>query len=165
MINPLQLVASAVTPAVMVSACGLIALGLDNQISRMATRLRELVREHRAPESSAERRATLAEQVAVLNRRHALYYRAIVLNYAAVFAFVLTSALWLGQEQFSLPPELPELVFAMGVVLLAGTALFVIASIHHARATIQAEADEVLGQRRERHRPPPDGAARAGARA
>jgi hypothetical protein len=163
--NPLQLVASAVTPAVMVSACGLIALGLDNQISRMANRLRDLAREYRAAESSPERRAVLAGQVAVLDRRHALYYRALILNYAAVFAFVLTSALWLGQDRFSLPPEIPAAVFAMGVVMLAGTAVFVIASIHHARATIQAEADEVLGQRRERHRPPPDGAARAGARA
>jgi hypothetical protein len=145
----------------MVSACGLIALGLDNQISRMANRLRELVREHRAEGSSPERRAALAEQVAQFDRRHALYYRALILNYSALFAFVLTSALWLAGEPLRIPPELPAAVFAIGVLLLAGMAVLVVASIHHARTTIEAEAAEVLGPRRGRPRP----SARAGARA
>jgi hypothetical protein len=161
--DPLRQVAAAVTPAVMVSACGLIALGLDNQISRMANRLRELAREHRSQEPSPERRAALAAQVAVLDRRHALYYRALILNYTALLAFVLTSALWLGAELLRIPPELPAAVFAVGVVMLAGMAVVVIASIHHARTTIQAEAAEVLGGR-DRGGAPPGGPARAGAR-
>jgi hypothetical protein len=143
--DPLQHVAAAVTPAVMVSACGLVALGLDNQISRMANRLRELAREHRAPDSPPERRAALAAQVAVLDRRHVLYYRALILNYAALLSFVLTSALWLASALLRIPPELPAAVFALGVLLLAGMAVLVIAAIHHARATIEAEAAEVLG--------------------
>lgn len=163
--DPLQNVAAAVTPAVMVSACGLVALGLDNQISRMATRLRDLAREHRLPGATPKRRAAVAAQVAVLDRRHALYYRALILNYAALFAFVVTSALWLGAGPLGIPPELPASVFAAGVVLLAGMAVLVIASIHHARATIQAEAGEVLGRAAAPPPPPPGGAARADARA
>jgi hypothetical protein len=143
--NAIQQIGAAVTPAVMVSACGLVALGLDNQISRMATRLRELAREHRSAEATSSRRATIAAQVAVLDRRHAIYYRALILNYAALFAFVLTSLLWLGQAVFPIPTELPVLVFALGVLLLAGMAVLVIAAIHHARLTVQAEAAEVLG--------------------
>jgi hypothetical protein len=163
--DPLQHVAAAVTPAVMVSACGLVALGLDNQISRMASRLRELVREHRSSDATPERRAALAAQVAVLDRRHALYYRALILNYGALFCFVLTSALWLAAEPLRIPAELPEAVFGVGVVMLAAMAVIVIASIHHARATIQAEAAEVLGGA-EAHPPlPPGGPARAGVRA
>jgi hypothetical protein len=144
-VTGLQEIGAAVTPAVMVSACGLIALGLDNQISRMANRLRELAREHRSPDASSGRRAAVAHQVAILDRRHALYYRALILNYAALFAFVLTSLLWLAQAAFPLPPELPVVVFALGVLLLAGMAVLVIAAIHHARHTIEAEAAEVLG--------------------
>jgi hypothetical protein len=143
--NSIQQIGAAVTPAVMVSACGLIALGLDNQISRMANRLRELAREHRSPDATGSRRAAVAAQVAVLDRRHALYYRALILNYAALFAFVLTSLLWLAQAAFPLPSELPVLVFALGVVMLAGMAVFVIASIHLARHTIEVESAEVLG--------------------
>ncbi len=162
--NGLQQIAAAVTPAVMVSACGLIALGLDNQISRMASRVRELVREFRAPDAVPERRAALAAQVAVLDRRHTLYYRALILNYAALFAFVVTSALWLAQERLPIPAELPVAVFAVGVLMLAAMAVLVIASIHHARATIQAEAEEVLGRSPGRRGPPPEGPEHAGAR-
>jgi hypothetical protein len=149
--NSIQEIGAAVTPAVMVSACGLVALGLDNQISRMANRLRELVREYRALEAGTARRAAVARQVAILDRRHALYFRALILNYTALFAFVLTSLLWLGQQVFPIPAELPVAVFALGVFMLAGMSVLVIAAIHQARHTIQAEAAEVLG---------PDGDAR-----
>ena len=141
----LQQIAAAVTPAVMVSACGLVALGLDNQISRMANRLRELAREHRSGSATEARRAAVAAQVAVLDRRHSLYFRALILNYSALLAFVLTSLLWLAQAAVPIPLELPVLVFALGVLMLAGMAVLVIAAIHLARNTIRAEAAEVLG--------------------
>jgi len=150
----IQQIGAAVTPAVMVSACGLVALGLDNQISRMANRLRELAREHRSTDATPGRRAAVAAQVAILDRRHALYYRALILNYAALFAFVLTSLLWLTQAAFPIPAELPVFAFALGVLMLAGMAVLVIAAIHHARKTIEAEAAEVL--RADGHVPPDD---------
>ena len=50
----LQRIAQAVTPAVMVSACGLIALGLDNQVSRMSLACGI------SPASTATRRVTRA---------------------------------------------------------------------------------------------------------
>jgi hypothetical protein len=142
--NPLQQIAAAVTPAVMVSACGLIALGLDNQIARMGLRLRDLVREHRTAGASRARRALVARQVAVLDRRHGLYTRALLLNYGALFAFVVTSLMWLGQPSLRIPSELPVALFALGVLMLAAMAVFVIAAIYLARTTIQAEASEVL---------------------
>lgn len=159
--NALQQIAGAVTPAVMVSACGLVALGLDNQISRMANRLRELVREHRSPDATPTRRAAVVRQVAVLDRRHGLYHRALILNYSALFAFVVTSLLWLATAFASIPPELPVIVFALGVLMLAAMAVLVIASIHLARNTIQDEAGEVL---RERTGGVPAEPARAGSR-
>jgi hypothetical protein len=143
--EPLQQIAAAVTPAVMVSACGLIALGLDNQIARMSVRLRDLAREHREPDLSRARRETVAAQVAVLDRRHGLYFRALILVYAAMFAFVLTSLLWLGQAFARIPAELPVVTFALGVVMLAGMAVLTIASVQLARHTIKAEAAEALG--------------------
>jgi hypothetical protein len=142
--NPLQQIAAAVTPAVMVSACGLIALGLDNQTARMATRLRELSREWRELGQGGSRRALLAQQVRGFDRRHDLYYRALLLNYGALFSFVVTSLLWLLQAVWALPAGLPLLVFGAGVLMLAGMALLVIASIMSARTIIRAEAEEIL---------------------
>lgn len=102
--NPIQQIAAAVTPAVMVSACGLIALGLDNQAARMAARLRELAREWRELEPGNPRRALLAGQVRAFDRRHGFYFRALLLNYGALFAFVVTSLLWLLQAVWESPP-------------------------------------------------------------
>jgi hypothetical protein len=148
MTQALQQIAAAVTPAVMVSACGLIALGLDNQTARMAARLRELAREWRELDSEGGlgRRRLLARQVAVLDRRHGLYYRALLLNYGALFAFVVTSLLWLAQAFAPVPAEIPILAFAFGVAMLAGMAVLVISSIYLARHALLLEADEVLGR-------------------
>src|SRR5512133_1987706 len=147
--NALQQIAAAVTPAVMVSACGLIALGLDNQTARMANRLRELVREFRLDEAP-DRRDLLAHQVAVLDLRHQRYSRALLLNYGALFAFVVTSLLWLGQGFLPIPSGVPVATFAVGVALLAGMAVYVISSITLARKTVRAEAADVLAAREQR---------------
>lgn len=142
--NALQQVAAAVTPAVMVSACGLVALGLDNQTARMAMRLRELTHEWRGlPEPSA-RRAVLVSQVAVLDRRHGLYSWALLLVYGALFAFVVTSLLSLATAFWPIPAELPVVTFGLGVAMLAGMAVFVIAAVRLARRTIRAEVAEIL---------------------
>jgi hypothetical protein len=146
--NGLEQIAAAVTPAVMVSACGLVALGLDNQSARMSARLRDLTREWRDLPPPSPRRELLGGQIEVLDRRHGLYSRALLLNYGALFAFVVTSVLWLAQAFWSVPAELPLLVFGLGVIMLAGMAVLVIASITLARSTIQAEAAEVLRERR-----------------
>lgn len=142
--NALQQIGAAVTPAVMVSACGLVALGLDNQVARMSMRLRDLAREWRELPAATPRRALLRSQIAVLDRRHGLYSRALLLNYGALFAFVITSLLWLAQALWPVPPEIPLVTFAFGVAMLAAMAVLVIASVNLARTTIQSEAAEIL---------------------
>ena len=156
--EPLHRIAAAVTPAVMVSACALVALGLDNQIARMSTRVRDLVREDRSADIPPERRVLIAEQVSILDRRHGLYSWALLLDYGALFAFVLTSLLWLAEPVLPVPHDLPVVLFALGVFALAAMALFVIASISLARSTIRSEASGVLRPRRQR-RPIPGGEA------
>ena len=68
----------------------------------------------------------------------------LLLVYGALFAFVVTSALWLGEAYVAIPPEFPVLVFALGVLMLAGMAVFVIAAVMLARTALQAEVNEVL---------------------
>jgi len=143
MTGALQQIAAAVTPAVMVSACGLIALGLDNQTARMAMRMRDLAREWRALPAENARRERLARQIGVLDRRHGLYSRALLLDYGALLAFVVTSLLWLAQVFMAVPPELPVSVFAAGVLMLGAMAVLAIASVHLSRKALRIEWDEV----------------------
>lgn len=139
----IQRIAGAVTPAVMVSACGLLALGLDNQAARMSGRLRDLVKEFRACEDDA-RAETLRREAKVLSKRHGLYVGALLSNYGALLAFVLTSAtaLWLGGTN-----ELHGVVvaiFALGVMLLAITAICTLLSVRMSRHAILLEERGVL---------------------
>ncbi len=142
--DSVQRIAAAVTPAVMVSACGLIALGLDNQAARVSARLREMTREYREPKGSSIRREDLRVQVEVLGRRHALYVRALLLNYGALLLFVLTSLLSLAQTPLHLPGAVPVIIFTVGVLMLGAMSLFVLASLRLSRAALHLEQTRTL---------------------
>jgi hypothetical protein len=139
----IQRIAGAVTPAVMVSACGLLALGLDNQAARMSGRLRELVKEFRACDDGA-RADVLRREARVLSKRHGLYVGALLTNYAALLAFVLTSAtaLWLGGSQDGRVFVVG--LFGLGVLLLAATAICTLLSVRMSREAILLEERGVV---------------------
>ena len=144
--DPLQRIAAAVVPAVMVSACGLIALGLDNQVSRMSMRLRELAREHRNRPESPARRATLQKQIAAFDGRHRTLTRALQLNYGALLAFVVTSFVVLASGFVPVPPLVPLIIFAAGVAMLAAMALLVMSSMSRARSALTLERKELSAE-------------------
>jgi len=142
--DAVQRIAAAVTPAVMVSACGLLALGLDNQAARMTGRLRDLARELRALEPDDARKKTIREETLVLARRHGLYVAALMCNYGALLAFVLTSATALAAI-FHSSNAVPLALFATGVVLLGAMAVCTLLSVRLSRRAIMHEEREVLG--------------------
>jgi hypothetical protein len=135
----LQRIAQAVTPAVMVSACGLIALGLDNQVSRVSARLRDLAREHRDLTADEGRRTLVRRQVAAFDDRHRILTQAVALDYCALLAFVMTSFLELAAGLFPVPNELPLITFAAGVLMLAGMAVLAMRSMRRARSALVME--------------------------
>jgi Protein of unknown function (DUF2721) len=141
--DAVQRIAAAVTPAVMVSACGLVALGLDNQISRMAARLRELAREHRDLPEEQARRALVRQQIAAFDGRHRILTRALQLDYGALLAFVLTSLLELTAGLVAIPAALPVLAFTAGVIMLGGMAVGVMISMGRARRALTLERREI----------------------
>ena len=142
-IDTVQRIGAAVTPAVMVSACGLIALGLDNQIARMSLRLRELVREHRQEAETPARRELVRQQVAAFDGRHRILTHALQMNYGALLAFVLTSFLELASGFLPVPPGLPLVTFASGVGMLGGMAVLAMRSMARARAALVLERREI----------------------
>lgn len=144
--DTMQRIASAVTPAVMVSACGLVALGLDNQAARMSSRLRELARELRELPQDSRRAQHLPEQIRVLGRRHRFYTWALMLNYAALLAFVCTSLLDLEQPAIGMPASVPTISFTLGVVLMGVMAVLVLASLRLSRAALVLEERRTLAE-------------------
>jgi hypothetical protein len=155
-VSSLRLIGAAVTPAVMVSGCGILATGLDNQIGRMTTRMREMMREWRALPEGHPRRALLREEVGILDRRHALQARALMLDYAALLSFVVTSLLYLVQRTLEIPEVAPVVAFALGVVLLGGIAVYALASLRLGRRAIELEKRELFEEPRQQP-PSPSG--------
>jgi hypothetical protein len=143
-LSSIRLIGTAVTPAVMVSGCGILATGLDNQIARMTTRMRDMMREWRTLPDGHPRRSLLREEVVILDHRHALLARAIGLTYAALLSFVVTSLLYLTKRHFEIPEPLPVLTFSLGVVLLGGTAVLALASLRLSRRAIWLEKQELF---------------------
>lgn len=142
-ISSIRVIGAAVTPAVMVSACGILATGLDNQIGRMTARTREMLREWRALPEGNPRREVLRLEVAILDRRHLLLAKAMGMAYAALISFVVTSLLYLSQRRFGVPDVLPVLSFSVGVVLLGVIALFALASLRLGRDALELEKREM----------------------
>jgi hypothetical protein len=142
-VSSLRLIGAAVTPAVMVSACGLLATGLDNQIGRMTSRMREMLREWRTLPEGDVRREVLKAEVAILDRRHLLLAQALGLAYGALISFVVTSLLYLSQRRFAVPEVLPVVAFSVGVLLLGGIAVFALASLRLGRDAIALEKREL----------------------
>jgi hypothetical protein len=150
-LSSIRLIGTAVTPAVMVSACGIVATGLDNQIARMSSRVRDMTREWRLLPEGHSRRAILRMEVSILDRRHAILARAIGVTYAALLSFVVTSLLYLTKRHMEIPETLPVVSFSLGVVLLGGTALLALASLRLGRRAIALELQELF----EEPKPPP----------
>ncbi|NMO17689.1 DUF2721 domain-containing protein [Pyxidicoccus fallax] len=142
-LSSIRLIGTAVTPAVMVSGCGILATGLDNQIARMTTRMRDMMREWRTLPEGHPRRPILREEVAILDRRHALLARAIGFTYAALLSFVVTSLLYLVKRHVSIPEALPVVPFSLGVALLGAMALLALASLRLSRRAIALERREL----------------------
>jgi hypothetical protein len=146
-LSSLRLIGAAVTPAVMVSGCGILATGLDNQVARMTTRMRDMMREWRSLPEEHSRRVMLREEVAILDRRHVLLARALMLAYAALLSFVVTSLLYLVQGNFAIPKEAPVVAFSLGVGMLGGVAVFALASLRLGRKAILLEELELFNEK------------------
>ena len=124
-----QLIVQMVSPAVMVSACGLMLLSLGNKYARVVDRIRNFAAEIRGLHKlganltavDRQRLEMLAVQMPDLFRRGQLLRNAVLFFYVAVSFFVICS--------FLIPvtkPWLPLACFCLGMasvfiaVLLAG---------------------------------------------
>lgn len=96
----IQFISGMLAPAIMLSSCGLILLGLQNKYSNIINRIRELHEEwrHLSMQESLDpqqgrRMKSLTAQIENLLARAKLVRNGILSLYLAVIAFVLTSLL------------------------------------------------------------------------
>ncbi len=147
-----QVITSAVAPIVMVSAAGLLSMGVQAKNLHLADRLRALLSEYRTltPESAHQtRRDQIVAQLALFKKRICLSQRALECIYLAMVAFVVTSLLlaatpWIGGE---VTPALTGGVFVVGVGLLLVALVLEFWEMHLGLRTVNIEIGGAVNDR------------------
>ncbi len=140
----LQFITSAIAPIVMVSAAGLLSMGVQSKNLHLADRVRMLMTEYRTltPEvANQQRRDQIVVQLVLFKRRIGLSQRALELIYIAMVAFVLTSLLlaatpWIGS---AVAAPLTGGVFVLGVLLLLAALVLEFWEMHLGMRTVDIE--------------------------
>jgi hypothetical protein len=138
----LGIVQAMVTPAVMISACGLLLLSVSNKLGRIVDRIRDLNAEDRglSDEVDRVRRLSIRNQIDLLLRRALLLRNACGLLYFAVAVFALTS-LCVGLSQAGRVFDVLMLVLfvtGLATVVWAGILAYLEIRLSH-----QAVAEEI----------------------
>jgi hypothetical protein len=121
-----DVIATAMAPIIMVSATGLLFIGVQTKNIHLADRARDLMREYREAISceDTEHREALRAQIVLLEKRIRLSHRALELLYGAIVSFVTTTLLlavtpWIGQTAVPSPVIAGIFILGIGCLLLA----------------------------------------------
>jgi hypothetical protein len=141
----LQLVQAMVAPAVMISACGLLLLGLTNKLGRIVDRIRDLNAEDRtvAPGTDPVRHQSIHNQIDQLVRRADLLKRSSGLLYLGVIFFVVTS-LCIGLSNLTIVFKyLMLMIFVAGLVLVGWAGVLAYWEMHISHQVVVEEVREL----------------------
>lgn len=135
--NIIKLIQFMLAPAVMISACGLLLLGINNKYSAIANRIRLLNDERRRYNTKIKegkeldfieltRYASLREQLNQLFNRLGLVRNCVISYSSAIFLFIITSFL-IGLEFFfelRMATILMTMIFILGMLAVGIGILF-----------------------------------------
>ena len=142
--DPVKIVATAVTPVVMVSATAILISGSNARYTSISDRVRTLTQEFRQPGTSTERRSNIRQQIAIFHRRLHLGSWAARALYGAVACFVLIALLISLSLSKTILLEATPWLFLLGLVLIAGAILLQLLELQQSNRTIDLESADVL---------------------
>jgi hypothetical protein len=149
--DPLKVVASAVTPVVMVSATAILISGVNSRYIDIASRMRTLTQEYRDPNSNSKRCAAIQRQMVTFQLRIRLVSWAIRGLYGASGCFVtmallISATLW---RRMLATATLP--LFVAGITMVLAAIVCELLELQASNRTISLEVTDVL-HTPERHR-------------
>ncbi len=146
--STVDVIATAVAPIVMVSATGLLFIGVQTKNLHLADRVRDLMREYRDAVSSKDkdRREAIRAQIVLFEKRIRLSQRALESLYGAIVCFVTTTLLlaaapWMGQT--AVPTPVTGGVFILGIASLLLVLVLEFLEMRTGLSTIAIEARAV----------------------
>lgn len=142
----LQLIASAVTPVVMVSAAALLISGISNKHQSMSDRVRSLAAEFRSSSTAEARKPSITRQMVWFDRRLRYSATAQRLLYLAILTFLVTILFIILAPTGLSWTAAVYVFFTAGVILMLTAVLFEFGELWWANRTIQVEIREVTGK-------------------
>lgn len=141
--NPLQLIASAVTPVVLVSATAILISGVNSRYTSIADRVRSLTAEYRRADTTDTRRASISSQLPKFEIRVRLVSWAIRgLNLATAcfvaMALIISATLWREMLAIATVP-----LFIVGILLLMFAIVCELMELQVANRTLFAEMADI----------------------
>jgi hypothetical protein len=146
-----KFISDMLAPAVMLSACGLFLLGLQNKYSNIINRIRDLNEEKRElglidelNKFQRRRLKSVAKQLVGLLRRARLDKNSILSLYAAMIFFMLSSlSIALKDLGWVLKDEIPSLIlFLLGTALVFTGTVFAYLEVRISYRVVQLEVEE-----------------------
>jgi hypothetical protein len=144
--DPLQVVAAAVTPVVMVSATAILTSGVNARYMAISDRVRNLTREFRESSTAPERRKNIEMQLTIFRRRVHHVSWATRLLYTAVACFVAVALVISISHGRSMLPFVTLPLFVTGLGLIATALLFQIWELRESNRTIELEIASITRQ-------------------
>jgi hypothetical protein len=151
--SAVAVLSAMITPAVLISACGSLAISTSNRLSRTIDRARrlsdqfaELARAEQQDELVVKRRALLYDQLERATRRSRMLQRAMTRIYAAIGVFVATSvAIGIVAATHAGYAWVPITLGLIGAGLLLHASVLLIIESRVALGAIHREMDFVWG--------------------
>ena len=141
--DPMQILAAAVTPVVLVSATAILVSGVNSRYISIADKMRALAQEFRHQDCRPVRRSHIVEQMSVFRARIGLVAWAVRVLYAAIGSFtavimVISAARWQKIfEAITLP------LFATGILMILTAIICQLLELHLSNRTIFLEIQDV----------------------
>jgi len=143
-----ELIQIMLAPGIMISACGLLLLGMNNKYSLVVNRIRLLKEEKRSSDhqelSQSPRHGSIDLQVNKLFYRISLIRNAVFSYSVAVALFIISSVL-IGLNKINSPIELNALVigfFLMGMACVLAGILFAAVEVWKGYKIVKIEIED-----------------------
>jgi Protein of unknown function (DUF2721) len=143
----LKLVATAVTPVVMVSATAILISGVNARYISISDRVRTLAREYRDTATSELRRVNIRRQTRIFHRRlHLVSWAARVL-YTGAGSFAIVALLIGLSVSGKILPQAILVLFLIGLALIVVAIVLQLLELQQSNRTIDLESSEILSEK------------------
>lgn len=140
----LQLISSAVTPVVMISACSGLLITINSRHNDLSSRQRMAAADIRHAATNALRRKQLLTEVDIFHRRFLLLQTALICLYSAVGVFLLTTLLiLLSSVKMMTADRIALSLFAFGSSLVLVAVICQVTELTQATSTLRIELSDL----------------------